>query len=93
MKIFIDPGHGGDNPGAIAASGLEEATVNLDVALRLGNILTQRGYEVNYSRRTNINVSLAERARLAIQRRIHLITERNLFITETGQSLSVSLKL
>ena len=65
MKIFIDPGHGGDNPGAIAASGLEEATVNLDVALRLGNILTQRGYEVNYSRRTNINVSLAERARLA----------------------------
>ncbi len=65
MKIFIDPGHGGDNPGAIAASGLEEATVNLDVALRLGNILTQRGYEVNYSRKTNINVSLAERARLA----------------------------
>ena len=62
MKIFIDPGHGGDNPGAIAASGLEEATVNLDVALRLGNILTQRGYEVNYSRKTNINVSLAERA-------------------------------
>ena len=29
MKIFIDPGHGGDNPGAIAASGLEEATVKI----------------------------------------------------------------
>jgi len=65
MKIFIDPGHGGDNPGAIAPTGLEEATVNLDVSLRLGNILVARGYEVNYSRTTNINVSLAERARLA----------------------------
>jgi len=65
MKIFIDPGHGGDNPGAIAASGLEEATVNLDVSLRLGDILTSRGYEVNYSRTTNVNVSLAQRARLA----------------------------
>ena len=65
MKIFIDPGHGGDNPGAIAATGLEEATVNLDVSLRLGNILTERGYDVNYSRTTNINVSLAQRARLA----------------------------
>ncbi len=65
MKIFIDPGHGGDNPGAIAPTGLEEATVNLDVSLRLGNILTERGYQVNYSRTTNINVSLSERARLA----------------------------
>ena len=65
MKIFLDPGHGGDNPGAIAASGLEEATVNLDVVLMIGGILTERGYEVNYSRTTNKNVSLAERARLA----------------------------
>lgn len=65
MKIFLDPGHGGDNPGAIAATGLEEATVNLDVALRTGEILTSRGYEVNYSRTTNVNVSLAQRARLA----------------------------
>ncbi len=65
MKIFLDPGHGGDNPGAIAPTGLEEATVNLDVALRTGEILTSRGYEVNYSRTTNVNVSLAQRARLA----------------------------
>ncbi len=65
MKIFIDPGHGGSNPGAIAQSGLEEATVNLDVSLRLGSILVQRGYEVNYSRTTNVDVSLSERARLA----------------------------
>lgn len=64
-KIFIDPGHGGANPGAIAASGLEEATVNLDVALRLGRILTSWGYTVNYSRTENVDVSLAERARLA----------------------------
>ena len=65
MKIFIDPGHGGDNPGAVAATGLQEATVNLDVSLRLGNILTSWGYDVNYSRTTNVNVSLAQRARLA----------------------------
>ena len=65
MKIFLDAGHGGSNPGAIAPTGLEEATVNLDVTLRLGDILTARGYEVNYSRTTNQDVSLAERARLA----------------------------
>ena len=64
-KIFIDPGHGGSNPGAIAASGLEEADVTLDIGLRLGRILKSRGYEVAYSRTEDVTVSLAERARLA----------------------------
>lgn len=65
MKIFIDPGHGGTNPGAIGVNGVVEAEVNLDVALRLGRILQQAGYTVNYSRTGDTTVSLAERARLA----------------------------
>lgn len=65
MKIFLDPGHGGNNPGARSATGLQEANVNLDVALRLGRILTSWGYEVNYSRTENVTVSLAGRARMA----------------------------
>ncbi|MBR1443901.1 MAG: N-acetylmuramoyl-L-alanine amidase [Firmicutes bacterium] len=65
MKIFIDAGHGGTNPGAVSATGLREADVNLEVALDLGKILTSWGYDVNYSRTDNITVSLAERAKLA----------------------------
>ena len=64
-KIFIDPGHGGVNPGAIAASGLQEADVTLDIGLRLGRILKNRGYEVDYSRTENTTVSLAQRAQAA----------------------------
>lgn len=65
MKIMLDAGHGGTNPGAIGPGGLEEAYVNLDVVLRLGRILTNRGFEVNYTRVEDVNVSLAERAALA----------------------------
>ena len=65
MKIFIDPGHGGSNPGAIGVNGLFESVVTLDVAKRLGRILSSNGYSVNYSRTTDTNVSLSERARLA----------------------------
>lgn len=64
-KIFIDPGHGGTNPGAIGVNGLEEAYVNLDVALRLGRLLESQGQEIKYSRTENVNVSLAERAAMA----------------------------
>lgn len=65
MKIFIDPGHGGSNPGAISATGLREADVNLDVSLKLGRILISWGYEIRYSRTENVTVSLTERANMA----------------------------
>ena len=42
MKIFIDAGHGGSNPGAVGPNGLKESDVNLDVALRLGRLLSSR---------------------------------------------------
>ncbi|MCD8158489.1 MAG: N-acetylmuramoyl-L-alanine amidase [Clostridiales bacterium] len=65
MKIFIDPGHGGVNPGAIGIDGLEEAEVNLDVSLRLGEILAGRGYDIEYSHMGDETLSLAERAKRA----------------------------
>lgn len=65
MKIFIDPGHGGDNPGAMSASGLYEAPVNLDISLKLGRIITSWGYEVMYSRTIDETVSLERRAEMA----------------------------
>lgn len=65
MKIFIDAGHGGTNPGAVGVNGVVESQVNLDVALRLGRILVRDGYSVDYSRTSDVNVSLSKRARLA----------------------------
>lgn len=65
MKIFLDAGHGGANPGAIGVNGLKESTANLDITLKLGQILTSWGYEVNYSRTTDVDLTLARRAELA----------------------------
>jgi len=66
MKIFIDPGHGGTDPGAVNQNfGITEASVNLDTANRLNNILTARGYETRMSRTTDTFVGLRERAEMA----------------------------
>jgi len=40
--IVLDPGHGGRDPGAIGEYGLREKDVNLDIALRLNNLLGKR---------------------------------------------------
>ena len=64
-RIVIDPGHGGHDPGA-QVSGLSEATLVLDVAIRLEQLLkSQRDVDVVLTRRTNAYVSLEDRTALA----------------------------
>ncbi|WP_020523979.1 N-acetylmuramoyl-L-alanine amidase [Catelliglobosispora koreensis] len=57
-KIYIDPGHGGTDPGAVA-NGLQEKTLTLNIALQVRNIL-QANYDVDIrmSRTTDITRSL-----------------------------------
>lgn len=45
MKIFINPGHGGNDPGA-CGYGLKEAVVALNIAKRVENYLRAVGYDV-----------------------------------------------
>lgn len=45
MKIFINPGHGGSDPGACGC-GLEEADVALKIGKRVENYLKAVGYDV-----------------------------------------------
>lgn len=56
-SVCIDPGHGGNDPGA-TYSDLKESEINLNVALSLKNKLTSNGYIV-YLTRENNNASLS----------------------------------
>jgi len=63
-RVVIDPGHGGQDPGA-RANGLTEADVVLDVALQLEALLREEGVDVVLTRRTSTFVALEERAAIA----------------------------
>lgn len=63
MKIFIDPGHGGKDPGAVGPTGLLEKDVALSVARRLHGFLVDAGHAAALSRGTDEFLELAERAR------------------------------
>jgi N-acetylmuramoyl-L-alanine amidase len=64
-RIVIDPGHGGHDPGA-QVTGLNEADLVLDVALRLEGLLQERSdVDVILTRRTNVYISLEERTTIA----------------------------
>jgi N-acetylmuramoyl-L-alanine amidase len=64
-RIVIDPGHGGHDPGA-TGKGLTEASLVLDVSLRLEKLLADvDGVEVILTRRTDEFVALQERTAIA----------------------------
>ncbi len=65
-RIVIDPGHGGQDSGAQnGAYGLDEKTLNLDVAERLARLLRDAGYHVVLTRDSDVFVPLERRARIA----------------------------
>lgn len=62
IKVVIDPGHGGEDPGGIGAAGVLEKDVNLGVAQFLKTNLEQQGIEVvmTRDRDTGLNSATAK---------------------------------
>ena len=64
MKIMLDPGHGGNDPGA-SFRGLAEKEITLQIARVLSGMLGHSHYEVRATRGWDEFVPLAARARTA----------------------------
>ncbi|MFA5005783.1 MAG: N-acetylmuramoyl-L-alanine amidase [Candidatus Omnitrophota bacterium] len=64
-KVVIDPGHGGNDPGAIGRTGLREKDVNLDIAKRLSALLKQEGVQTVMTRSTDKFIPLPVRVNIA----------------------------
>lgn len=71
LKICIDPGHGGRDPGAVGPSGLKEKDVTLTISLKLRDKLQSRGIQVIMTRETDkalgstVNENLNVRSNIA----------------------------
>lgn len=63
-EVLIDPGHGGTDPGAVK-DGVYEKDMNLDMALRLRQLLDASGARVIMTRDDDSSVQLSDRSRMA----------------------------
>jgi N-acetylmuramoyl-L-alanine amidase len=65
--LVIDPGHGGTDPGAIGPLGHHEANLALAVSLKFGALVEKyfKDTRVVYTRKTDVFVSLNDRAEIA----------------------------
>jgi N-acetylmuramoyl-L-alanine amidase len=64
--VVIDPGHGGNKPGAIGSKTTEKAIV-LSIAKKFGKLIADNYPDVKiiYTRTTDVDISLSERAHIA----------------------------
>lgn len=82
FTILIDPGHGGDEDGAVATTQgetppriIKEKDIALDIAKKIHELLRQKNYSVYLTRSIDRTVTLQERAAIAEK------TKADLFIS------------
>lgn len=87
--IIIDAGHGGMDGGAVSADGTQEQHLNLDIALKMNEYLTELGYKTVLTRAddNSIHDSDADTIR---QQKVSDIHNRLKIIEENPDSIFVS---
>jgi N-acetylmuramoyl-L-alanine amidase len=71
LVIVIDPGHGGQDPGAIGLRSLREKQVVLAISQEVARILSEKGIQVVMTRNNDTFISLQGRVDIAEQSQSH----------------------
>ena len=87
--IIIDPGHGGEDGGATSCTGILESTYNLDIALRLNDLLHLLGYDTKMIRTSDISVYT--KGETIAQKKVSDLKERVRIVNETENALLLSI--
>lgn len=87
--IIIDPGHGGEDGGAVSYNGLPESGYNLAISLKLNDLLNLLGYQTKMIRTTD--VSVYSKGETLSQKKVSDLKERVKLINETDGALLISI--
>jgi len=83
IRVAIDPGHGGRDPGAVG-NGLQEKHIVMDISNQVAAILEQNGVQVVMTRRDDREIDLAPRVATAER------ANATLFVSIHANAISMS---
>ena len=87
--IIIDAGHGGEDGGATSCRGVLESTYNLEISLRLNDLLHLLGYDTRMIRTTD--TSIYTKGETIAQKKISDLKERVRIVNKTENALLLSI--
>lgn len=87
--FIIDAGHGGVDGGAVSCTGVYESNINLEIALRLNDLMHLLGYDTKMIRTSDISIytageTIAAKKSSDLKERVRIVNE-----TENGILLSI----
>ena len=87
--IVIDAGHGGEDGGAVSCTGVSESGINLDIALKLNDLLHLLGWRTKMIRTADISVCTG--GQTIAQRKVSDLKERVRMVNDTENPILVSI--
>ena len=89
QTIVIDAGHGGEDGGATSCTGILESQFNLEIALRLNDLMRLLGYDTRMVRTTD--QSVYTEGKTIAQKKVSDLKERVKLVNETEDALLLSI--
>ncbi|OGP79909.1 MAG: hypothetical protein A2Z13_10985 [Deltaproteobacteria bacterium RBG_16_64_85] len=91
IRVMLDPGHGGKDPGAIGPTGLREKDVVLAIGRRVRDLLRRDGaYEVKMTRDSDVFIPLEERTAMANEARSDLFVSLHINASPNRKAEGIS---
>ena len=87
--IIIDAGHGGVDGGATSCTGVLESKLNLDIALKLNDLMHLLGYKTRMIRTSDISVYT--KGETIAQKKVSDLKERVRIVNETEDGILISI--
>ena len=88
--VILDPGHGGEDGGAVSPKGIRESDLNLEISLRTRDLLRFLGLPVIMTRETDVSIHSPEAVTVS-EKKVSDLKNRVKLAGETPNALLVSI--
>lgn len=89
LTVVIDPGHGGEDGGAVSCTGELESRINLSISLRLNDLLRLLGYRTKLTRSEDVSI-YGKDAVTVSEKKVSDLRNRVRIVNETEHALLLS---
>ena len=87
--FIIDPGHGGIDGGAVSCTGVYESKINLEIGMRLNDLMQLLGYDTKMTRSEDISIYTSGNTIAA--KKVSDLKERVRIVNETDRGILLSI--
>lgn len=91
--VILDPGHGGEDPGVVSRySGLREKDINLQIAMKVKDLLEKEGFNILMTREED-RLEYSDGTTNITEKRRQDLTRRKKIMDESGAGIVVSIHM